>query len=273
MRRQHVLVPVAAFLLAFPAMAAVRLPWSSTFDCAEWHQSAEGTNNLQCDGMTEAGPLSACPAGETTQITSAANNPEGGGGRGVRYWLGDGKNNQTEVLDLTWDTPVQELWGRYYARWQSGFTWSDNRPYGTKELYFRYYNAGNRYPGNIVGFHWGYFAMVIQGTGFRDREEAYHSSLKWSDIMEGSAGDGKWPCYEFHMKYGPEGQGIVELWVDNEQVLNKTDATFVTSEGWVGTRIKSNNDSPANGGCRYVDFDDVAFSTTGRIGPIGGRRK
>jgi hypothetical protein len=35
--------------------------------------------------------------------------------------------------------------------------------------------------------------------------------------------------------------------------------------------IGSNQNSPNNGGCSSVDFDDIAISSTGYIGPIAGR--
>ena len=60
---------------ASPGYSAVTLPWSTTFNCADWQQN----NTLSCDGTGAYGGWT-CDGSHNDQITIAANNPSGSGG-------------------------------------------------------------------------------------------------------------------------------------------------------------------------------------------------
>jgi hypothetical protein len=62
------------------------------------------------------------PAGD--QITLAANNPAGGGGRGFRHWRGDGVNVNGGGISINFPGSYSEMWMRFYMRYQAGFQFS-----------------------------------------------------------------------------------------------------------------------------------------------------
>src|SRR5437867_9355689 len=71
----------------------ITLPWSTTYNCLEMVQGTSPWNAYPaplCDSIQSFGGWTANGQGE--QITSAANNPGGGGGRGQRQWVCDGSN-------------------------------------------------------------------------------------------------------------------------------------------------------------------------------------
>jgi len=65
--------------------------------------------------------------------------------------------------------------------------------------------------------------------------------------------------------------GIAEMWVDGVRKIHYTDVDFGTASGWTYFAIGSNQRYPSNGRCMAVDFDDIAVSNTGYIGPINER--
>jgi hypothetical protein len=65
--------------------------------------------------------------------------------------------------------------------------------------------------------------------------------------------------------------GIAEMWVDGVRKIHYTDVDFGTAGGWTYFAIGSNQRYPSNGRCMAVDFDDIAVSNTGYIGPINER--
>src|SRR5688500_1127099 len=88
-------------LLPVPALALINLPWSTTFNCPEWNQSLGLLASIvKCNGLAGGGAWTSS-AGSKEQITSAANNPSGGGGRGQRSWIGDGVNNGSGGMSVS----------------------------------------------------------------------------------------------------------------------------------------------------------------------------
>ena len=119
---------IAGLIVLAPqtATAVVNLPWSTTYNCADWKQS-DGLYMNICDGMTGIGG-EACHNGDGTdeeeQITAVANYPSGGGGKGQRHWKGDGTNNVSGGTKIDFVSPQPELWIRWYMRYEQGFEWN-----------------------------------------------------------------------------------------------------------------------------------------------------
>jgi len=58
------------------------------------------------------------------------------------------------------------------------------------------------------------------------------------------------------------------MWIDGVKKIEYTDVDYGTTSGWSWFVIGSNQSTPDNGRNMYVDFDDIAVSNTGYIGPI-----
>jgi hypothetical protein len=97
----------------------------------------------------------------------------------------------------------------------------------------------------------------------------YNSSITWNDINGGSVGDGRWHCYEYFVQSDTNGSnGIGKIWVDNVQVFDANNLSWHNGS-WSYFVLGSNQETPTNGKDSYTDYDDLAVSTSGRIGPIG----
>ena len=253
------LVITVIFLLTPNIASAVNLPWSTTYNCADWTQS-NGLYNVNCDGLSGNGNWT-CNNGDGTirkeQITAAANYPNGSGGKGQRHWLGDGVNNISGEMRIDWSpTPQNEIWIRWYMRYESGFRWKnlvDNKILTVNSGYI------NR---TIFGFEWS-DQIRIYSNGYNG---LYYSAVGdgWRGIMGGDAGDGKWHLYEIHLKMDTNGNdGIAEAWVDGIKRVSYTNANFgglQGAPGWSALQIASNSNSPSNGRCMAVDYDDLMIS-------------
>lgn len=206
------------------------------------------------------------PTGDDA-IIAAANHPRGGGGKGFRHWRGNGGTGQNDNgggISIEF-APLNEFWFRMYMRYQSGFTWGPNgvaHPHYSKDLR------------NLSPRGWTFGIQGAASWGIHDPSAgAITSSKTWQSTMGGMKGDGKWHCYEIHWKNGPGSR--IEMWIDNEQVLDKivNTSTDPTSSILVGSNQNavgdSNGLSANNGGTPtdwYTDYDDIAISATGRIG-------
>ena len=245
---------------------AVNLPWSTTYNCPEWTQS-NGLYNVNCDGLTgDVGWTTS--DGKEGQITSAANYPGGGGVRGQRQWVGDGANNNSGGIKITFNSPQPELWIRWYMRYELGFQW------GTlvydKILYLD--------PGPIhavIPEFYGFDKMSI-AKNKSPQHQASPNGTGWNAIMANGGtdangnkkSDGQWHLYEIHIKMDTNGaDGIAEFWIDNVRILYYNNSDYGTVQGWSSVLFGSNQRDPANGRDMYVDFDDIVISTAG---PIGG---
>jgi hypothetical protein len=103
-----------------------------------------------------------------------------------------------------------------------------------------------------------------------------YGNAGWQTVQCGGnanlTSNGGWHCFEVHIKADTNGSnGVAELWIDNVQQFSKTNVNFGTPGGWSMIEFNSNCSNPANTGVNYyIDYDDIAISTTGRIGPIAG---
>jgi hypothetical protein len=238
--------------------AAPALVFNTTFDCPEWNQTGGGDPCSSGDGIGRAGDWTSS-SGKGDQITAATNNPLGSG-RGMRHWRGAGTNNQGGGVTISFP-PSSQLWVRWYARYSAGFSWRNGSPQYTKDLYFHAGEAGAM----IAGFSNGSF-YVHSTAGSQNLT----SSRTWSAINGGSVGDGKFHAYEIYIKLDSNGSnGAVKMWVDGQLVGDRSGLDLGTRGPFSSFALGENQNEVTNGE-HYTDFDDVAISHTGYIGPIGG---
>ena len=141
---------------------------------------------------------------------------------------------------------------------------------------------GYRYHTGVVfaAFVPGIGQSIAQGGRYDDIGADFgraRPATGWRTVMGGDVSDGKWHCYEVHIKVSSEGKpdGIGELWIDGEQRSCFHGASH-PGKGWDSIQFGANNHEPENGRPMAVDFDDLAVSVEGRIGPLarkGGSEK
>ena len=251
-----------SFAIPDICLAGVDLPWSTTFNCSDWAQG----QSLNCDGLTTGGDWTC--NGTKTQITADANFANGGGGKGVRFYIGDGTNVGSGNLVVKFNTPQKEFWVRWYMRYQNGFKWN-NITYD-KMLYL--YTSSTQIIPEWYG--WDGIAIVAQNTG--NYYPAKCTGCGWTTVMQGPTSDGKWHCYELHIKMDSNGSnGIGEFWIDGQKVISQTNVDWSSGDanarnGVTHFLFNSNQASPNNGQPTPLDFDDIVVSDRGYIGPING---
>ena len=264
-----------AFFYSSPSYAAVSLPWSTTYNCSDWTQG----QTLSCDGISTYGDWTTSN-GSKEQITAPANYPSGGGGKGQRHWLGDGYTNNSGGLTVNFSSPQSEIWMRWYMRFEQGFAWNYLNNYkliyvntgtsrvilgwdGSNYLRVRVDSTNQNYNNNINFPAGGWDAVMVNGGTYIQTSA---NGATPGQINQTS--DGQWHIFEIHLKVDTNGtNGIIEWWVDQVKVTNVTNANLNAVPISVAV-IGSNSTYPLNGRDMYVDYDDIAISTTGYIGPI-----
>lgn len=279
--KKHIAAIIFLVLCSSSAFAAnITLPWSTTYMCDEYERHIDGTNPTcsdDSDGLRRAldATLSCTLQGvsHSEQITTAANNPNGGGGKGQRHWFSAYHNSHSGGLQVTLDGTQTEIWVRWYMRYQSGFTWQNSGgtgPQYNKLIYVYTIRNGSLAVGPVFDIYYTNQVLVSAiGGGAGD---LYVGSPGWQTINGGYTGDGNWHYYEFHLKLDTNGSnGIVEWWIDDTKVISVTNANLGGSIGVTkfNTIAFGHNQDLAAQTCEYVDYDDVAISNTGRIGQLG----
>jgi hypothetical protein len=136
-------------------------------------------------------------------------------------------------------------------RYQEGFSWLNGAPHYIKDHYWR----GNNQP--IFGVEgarsWGFYARG-----------AHPSSLTWIASQGGQTGSGKFDCYEYHID---QKTGTLEFWFNGARYLRKTGLNL-GAPGLQGFILGSNQNAVVGADTLdfYTDYDDLAISTSGRIG-------
>ncbi len=252
--------------------------WETTFDCAEQEQRVvSGDPELVCDDMTWAGSWTAQPGNVKTTITSAANNPDGLGARGARFWKGSVNTNDISgTIRVTFSESQPEVWIRWYQRYESGFEWKLG-PAHTKDFYIRDGVATSPYIG-----HQGTTRGGVNTSTYR----IYHANLGWYDtgpddkggwydIYPTGTSDGTWHLYETYLKMdSPAGNdGVWRMWVNGELAANHEGLDFGSpATGWLYFDFLENNQRTGLERPYYVDFDDmVIYNTTPpNVDPVHG---
>lgn len=242
--------------LAQPAAAGVDIPWSTTYDCSDWTQQP----TLSCSDLIFYGGWTCNGQGE--EITAAANNPAGPGGKGQRHWKGDGQNLLSGGTQLKFNTPQREIWIRWYMRYQRGFKWNF---LGYEKMLYLDNSTVPEFAG------WDQLNIGAGPTPHFSNSGGWDTVMKNGEIDPATGhrtSDGQFHCYEVHLKNdGPS--GVAEFWIDGVKHLSYDNINFGTDFSYV--IIGSNENNPNNGGCSYVDFDDIAINNAGYIGPILSR--
>lgn len=257
--------------LAENSQAAVDLPWSTTFDCNEWqedfilpeHQYTGNWPPADCPDIT----IGLWGVPNQTQITTPANFANGSGNRGMRFWKGDGSNIDSSIARIYFSTGQTEFWVRWYMRYEAGFAWN---PYIYDKLIYLYYADTGMGGISATSINSINIWNNAPSTTYNGSEGFYES---WGG--NSAVSDGSWHCIEAHFKMDTDGtDGEGNLWIDGSSILSATninwsngDATF-RSAGWGSFMFDHNQSTVANGESSYVDWDDMAISNTGYIGPI-----
>jgi len=225
------------------SIAKPRLVFQSSFDIPEWTQGGGRDPEPSNDAIKHYGDWTT--GGKGDQIIAAANRP-GSPGNGFRHYRGVGKNSNGGGLKITLPQPVKRFWIRYYMRYSPGFAFMGGAPAYTKELYF---NPGGRFL--IFGYQGGAWGAHYYGR------LNIPSIARWSETPPGS-----WNLFEYHVD---QSEGLVELWLNGTLVLSRG-GLDLGNVPWAYFSLGSNQYDVANGG--YTDYDDIAVSTDGRIGPF-----
>ena len=265
MRRLAISVVLGGCVLTalWPATSGAQV-FQTTYNCPESNQLQWFSSPLlNCDGLARHGGW--YPNGDTSkgsQITSAANYPGGGGGRGQRHWIANGVNNTSGGTRISFPR-APEFWLRAYVRYERGFTWNPNDSINHKMFYPDIPTIPGR--GNL----WFAFGFIDGVFGIQSYGPNPKGTRTWGSIF-GLPSDESWHALEWHMKVDTNGSnGIAEGWVDGVLSFRRTDIDYGTHSGWAGVVIGENHRDPMNSRIMWFDIDDVVISITGPIGPIG----
>ena len=253
------------------AATAAETIFQTTFDCADWNQSMGLSEAAVCrkgDGIRGNGAWTT-RNGSLDQIAAAANHAAGRGGKGFRHWVGDGLNNGGGGIVVAFE-PTPEIWFRYYIRFQAGFAWAG----GVINMKTIYCNRGE--PGT---FYFGLHDGVIGGHVEVDRTGGGNklSRMTWAQWQGGALGDGSFHVLEVHARMNTTARssdGVLEYWLDGTQIYSDSAVHFANTAGATFTNcaVGENHNNPGNHADAYVDFDDLAVSRAGYVGPIPGSR-
>lgn len=237
--------------------------WKTTFGYSQECNGSGYNDATQCSIIQNDEinwPVITDPqGGNVTEAVSVSNNSNGDGGLGLRMWISDGQNNNSEDPNIIFDSAHPELWIRWYMRYEEGFRWSGGNPRYHKLLYIYSQNG----PG---GFNWipepdsGDFQIWTNGGSI----PVTSPSVSWKDVF-GDTSDGLFHMFEVHIKNDTDGtDGIARMWIDGQLILDETNVNY-TNGGGQGMRridISVNQNDPNNGRAMYVDFDDIEIWNT-----------
>ncbi len=273
---------VIFFLLIFfevqKVNAQIVTPWSENFD--SYPDGILNGGNVIND--LTSGATRSCSSGQFTQLTSDA--AYGGSGKGIRFWHGGqavppwelfpGKNDGSGNVIINLATPVNEIWVRFYKRYQYGFTWlvMDEE----KVLLFSDGEGGapvifsgavaDKFD-NFVGAH-KYDTWKFWNQDHMDPFENVYgeSNTGWVATQGSAIGDGLWHIYEIHIKKqsGDLGtDGAEEFWVDGVLKMSRKNLNLGTAwpKKHMAFEVNLSQVGDTGIGCFYIDIDNIAIST------------
>jgi hypothetical protein len=254
-------------LFAVAASANITLTngkWSTTFNCSDWTYPPDSPST-GCDGL-DRGTDSLT---YSSQITSSANNPSGGGGEGFAWKVGNGNVTTTSTtssnLGIAW-SGSSHFWIRWYVRIPAGLSIGYGGPniYGWKVLYL--WNAAKSQSVYIDANYNGV------GMSMYDRSNRINGPYGVSDAIGSTTSDGSWIAIEMEFDIPNH---TWRYWFYKNNVDDPTPKFQsssvnypISSIGYINfpSNIRSSQISNAP---VAIDFDDIAISENGRIGPIG----
>ena len=244
---------VAAMLMATTQTHAQTVR-QTTFNCPDWQQGSGSQPCASNDWIREWGDWFV--SGYPDEITSAANNPSGAGGKGYRHYRLEGRDRNGGGLIVRLPQPEPEVWWRIFVPWEAGFAWVGGRPQYAKDVWWNIYENTTSV---ISGFDYGRLRVYVSGSGGIDLK----ATGTFSSMNGGPTGDGQWHLIEGHYRTDTNGQnGIVELWLDGQQEIGRNDINFGGALFSV-VGIGSNQNEVAPGSGHYTDYDDLEISTAG----------
>ena len=270
---KKIFIVLFVLLLATPCVADIGfLPWSTTFNCTEFTQTgAECSANQDdpnCDSITNVHACSSLNHG----ISAAANYASGGGGNGYFWQVGDGDTTATtgptgSNLSLALDTAPTHLWIRFYFRHPTGMPIDGAVGFSSHKLMY-VYGPGNSFYVDDAGGGFRFYNRVALG---------HTSTTDFTDFYGGNFGDNTWHAVEFEF-YINGASSEFRIWAYPAGVDNATPVYAVTGTTYpiasmteiaFPSNVKTDFTGDANGQTYDVHYDDIAISTTGRIGPLG----
>jgi len=267
--KRYILI-TAMLLSASFASAGVDLPYSTSFDCDEWVETEAGDWPPNCDGV-EAGLFAEFFG---TSITSDANNDSNvSGTKGMRFLKGDGANDDSTIARIVFNEDQKEFWVRWYVKYETGFAWAS---YTYDKLIFFYLDSTG-----IGGISASSITALNLWSSFPST--SWNADIGFQDIWGGGTAisDGSWHFIEVHVKMDTDGtDGVGQVWIDGvlkideDDISWSTDQASVRANGFDGFMFDHNQSAPGNSGGigtpAYIDYDDIAISLTGYIGPVVG---
>ncbi len=262
------LLASAGFLAAPPAAADVPLvggEWSTTFECDDWTYPPDAADTA-CDGLTR----SVDSLAYSSRITADANRADGDGGKGFSWLVGNGDVETTSPtssnLAIVWEGS-EHFWLRWYVRFPQGLSIGIHGPniYGWKVLYL-FDPAGDE----SVYINANYWEG---GMDMWDRTNHVVGQYGYSDAIGSETADGSWVAVEMEFDI-PNSTWRYWFYVDGEDdpvpKFESTSVSYRMSEiGRINFPSNIRSSGIANAPVS-IDFDDLALSVNGRIGPVGG---
>jgi hypothetical protein len=241
--------------------------FNTTYNCA-----VDTTYPVACgSGVASYGSWTTSN-GNPEQIVLAANYSLGAGSNGQRHWNGQasGNTNGSGGIAISGFGTQQELYIRWYVRWESGVKLGgDTAPIlrEHKIVYFVGSACGNGAGGCYWNIRASSFDFAVAGNPYSGTGGGWDGAQMFN--ASNASSDGRWIRMEVHMvnETGGLNNGVAQWWIDGVLVLNHTDIDF-NSTGFDSFVIPENGQfTVANPAVdMYEDFDDIAVGT---VGPIG----
>lgn len=266
---KSIIIFMAILVLPNFAWAAISFDgsgkWETTFDCVDWTYTPSTTyptncNNIEFGGSPERGSIDGVPGTfptTPTTLISAANNPGGAGGKGVRFWHRHGSNELSSSLKVIF-VDQKEFWIRWYQRYEAGYApdfTSLPTSWYHKQLYIQQTDPANtpniavipEWQGtdsfrattqgkSIANSHYLYYDQVISGNGGS-------GGYGWNTVYGSNVSDGSWHCFEVHLKMDTTATDGYEIY----DRPNPEDARYITTPGldgvgqiWIDGNLISN---------------------------------
>ena len=199
-------------------------------------------------------------SGNYTESTALAKSANGSNTGGARFWIGDGTNNQSGEIAIDFGEQRNELWIRYYHRYQSGFSWSQ----GANPNYDKNFYLWDDWDVKDLSIQPQYHSNPgTWAISLLFNNDPYQMTDSSNTSWDGVFGDGEWHLIEFYLKMdtnGTDGEG--KLWIDGTRLINATgvdysDGSSSARAGVAFIEFMSNQDTPNNGSPEYNDVTDL----------------